>query len=108
MIKCNESGSIVVEIDDAVYDLSNSEQYADFLLWATSPDEKKAIGGDVFEIAGDVPDEYRAKASRYAEFLSEYARRRQEKLTEMAKSLTTEQREARILAFIENLKGADE
>lgn len=107
MITCNEGGSIIIKTEDAVYDLSNSEQYANFLLWVTSPDEKKAIGGDAFEIADDVPDECRAKAARYADFLSDYAQRRTEKLTEMAKSLSAEQREARIKEFIASLKNAD-
>ncbi|WP_283171673.1 hypothetical protein [Curtanaerobium respiraculi] len=131
MITCDESGSIVVKIDDAAYDLSNSEQYADFLFWVTSPeknavpdegatpdenaapddnempDKKPTIDDDVFKVDDNIPKEYRAKASRYAEFLIEYAHRRQDKLAEMAKTLPTEQREKEIQAFIKRLKGEE-
>lgn len=131
MIMCDESGNIVVKIDDAVYDLSNSEQYAGFLLWVTSPeknavpdegatpdenavpddnempDKKPTIDDDVFEVDVNIPEEYRAKASRYAEFLIDYSHRRQEKLAEMAKTLTTEQREKEIQEFIKRLKGEE-
>ncbi|WP_455044242.1 hypothetical protein [Lancefieldella rimae] len=125
MITCNEAGNIVIKINDVTYDLSNSSQYADFLLWATSPDEgatpdenavpdenamsdkKSTIGDDAFKVDDNIPEEHRAKASRYAEFLKEYARRRQDKLAETAKTLTTEQREKEIQAFIKRLKGEE-
>ena len=119
MIKCNEAGNIVIKINDVTYDLSNSSQYADFLLWASSPDKgatpdenvmsdnKSTIGDDAFKVDDNIPKEHRAKASRYAEFLKEYARRRQDKLAETAKTLTTEQREKEIQAFIKRLKGEE-
>ena len=125
MITCNEAGNIVIKINDATYDLSNSSQYADFLLWATSPDEgatpdenavpdenamsdkKSTISDDAFKVDDNIPEEHHAKASRYAEFLKEYARRRQDKLAKTAKTLTTEQREKEIQAFIKRLKGEE-
>ena len=107
MITCNESGSIVVKIDDAEYDLSISEQYANFLLWATSTDAKEVIDADAFKVDDCILEENREKAFRYAEFLKEYALRRQNKLAEMAKILTTEQREEDINAFIERLRSPD-
>ena len=125
MITCDKAGNIVIRINNAAYDLSNSNQYADFLLWVTSPvenaipdedaapDENEAPGknptidADAFKVDDDIPEEHRAKASRYAEFLVEYASRRQDKLTEMAKTLTTEQRENQIQAFIKRLKSEE-
>lgn len=125
MITCDEAGNIVIRINNAAYDLSNSNQYADFLLWVTSPvenaipdedaapDENEAPGknstidADAFKVDDDIPEEHRAKASRYAAFLVEYASRRQDKLTEMAKTLTTEQRENEIQAFIKRLKSEE-
>ena len=119
MITCNEAGNIVIKINDATYDLSNSSQYADFLLWATSPDEdatpdenamsdkKPTIGDDAFKVDDNISEEHSAKASRYAEFLKKYAHRRQDKLAETAKTLTTEQREEEIKAFIKRLKGEE-
>lgn len=131
MITCDESGNIVVKISDVAYDLSNSSQYADFLFWVTSPekdavpdegatpdenaasddnempDKKPTIDDDVFEVDVNIREEYRAKASRYAEFLIDYSHRRQDKLAKMAKTLTTEQRENEIQAFIKRLKGEE-
>lgn len=131
MITCDEAGNIVIRINNDAYDLSNSNQYADFLLWVTSPVEnampdegatpdedagsdeneapgnKSTIDADAFKVDDDIPEEHRAKASRYAEFLVEYAGRRQDKLTKMAKTLTTEQRENEIQAFIKRLKSKE-
>lgn len=104
MITCNESGSIVVKIDDIEYDLSISEQYTDFLLRATSTDAKEVIDADAFKVDDGILEEHRGKAFRYAEFLIEYARRRQNKLAEMAKTRTTEQQEKDINAFIARLQ----
>ena len=131
MITCDKAGNIVIKINDATYDLSNSRQYADFLLWVTSPEEnavldegatpdenavpdeneklceKSTFDDDAFKVDDDIPEEYRAKASRYADFLIEYARRRQDKLAEMTKVRTTEQREKDIQTFIKRLKGEE-
>lgn len=102
MLSCNSNTAIpkstsntapskvIVKINVVAYDLSNSEQYADFLLWVTSYDNKKLIDGDAFKISGDIPEEYLAKVSMYMEFLVDYGQKRQNKLVEMAKTLTTE------------------
>lgn len=108
MIKTSSSGDIVIEAGGKTYNLSASDQYADFLLWATSPDEKEAIDEDAFKVAEDVPQEYREKAARYAEFLTDYSRRRQTKLSEMRQGLTTDQRENGIKAFVTRLNNTNE
>ena len=107
MIKTSSSGNIVIEAGGKSYDLSVSDQYADFLLWATSPDEKAAIDEDAFKVAEDVPQEHWEKAARYAEFLTDYSQRRQIKLSEIKQGLTTDQREDDIKAFISRLKNTD-
>lgn len=104
MITISDSGSIVVVEDGKSYDLSVSNQYADFLLWITSPDENSPLSDDTFKVAESVPEEYQDKAARYAEFLSDYAQRRQAKLREMSQSLTSDQRESDIETFIARLK----
>lgn len=104
MIKTSSSGDIEIEAGGKIYNLSVSDQYADFLLWVTSPDEKEVIDEDAFKVAGDVPQEYREKAARYAEFLTDYSQRRRAKLSEMRQELTTDQREDDIKAFISRLK----
>ncbi|MDI9590210.1 MAG: hypothetical protein QM302_04110 [Acidobacteriota bacterium] len=106
MITISENGSIVIMADGKSYDLSASDQYADFLLWVTSPDEKSTLCEDTFKVAESVPEEHQDKAARYAEFLSDYAQRRQVKLREMSQSLTSDQRESDIEAFIARLKNA--
>jgi len=107
MIKTSSSGNIVIEAGGRSYDLSISDQYADFLLWVTSPDEKVDIDQDTFKVAEDVPEEHQAKAARYAEFLTDYSQRRQNKLNEIKQTLTTDQRENDIKAFISRLTNTD-
>lgn len=107
MIEASISGNIVIKAGGRSYDLSVSDQYTDFLLWVTSPDEKAAIDEDAFTVADDVPKEHREKADRYAEFLKDYSQRRQIKLSEIKQGLTTDQREDDIKAFISRLKNPD-
>ena len=107
MIKTSSNGNIVIEVGGRSYDLSVSDQYADFLLWVTSPDEKTVIDQDTFKVAEDVPEEHQAKAARYAEFLTDYSQRRQSKLNESKQMLVIDQREADIKAFISRLTSTD-
>lgn len=107
MIETSTSGNILIKANGRLYDLSVSDQYADFLLWVTSPDEKAAIDEDAFRVAEDVPIEHREKAARYAEFLTDYSQRRQNKLSEIKQGLTTDQREDDIKAFISRLANTD-
>lgn len=107
MIKTSSNGNIVIEVGGRSYDLSVSNQYADFLLWVTSPDEKTVIDQDMFKVAEDVPEEHQAKAARYADFLTDYSQRRQSKLNDIRKTLNTDQREADIKAFIERLANTE-
>lgn len=107
MIDTSTSGNILIKVDGRSYDLSVSDQYADFLLWVTSPDEKVAIDEDTFKVAEDVPIEHREKAARYAEFLTDYSQRRLTRLSEIKQGLTTDQREDDIKSFISRLKNTD-
>ena len=107
MIKTSSNGNIVIEVGGRSYDLSVSDQYADFLLWVTSPDEKTVIDQDMFKVAEDVPEEHQAKAARYADFLTDYSQRRQSKLNDIRKTLNSDQREADIKAFIERLANTE-
>lgn len=108
MIKIDSSGNIVIEAGGRSYDLSVSDQYAAFLLWVTSPDEKVDIDQDTFKVAAeDAPEEHQAKAARYAEFLTDYSQRRQNKLNEAKQTLTTGQRENDIKEFISRLTDTD-
>ncbi|EEA91369.1 hypothetical protein [Collinsella stercoris] len=107
MIKTSFNGNIVIEVGGRSYDLSVSDQYADFLLWVTSPDEKTVIDQDTFKVAEDVPEEHQAKAARYADFLTDYSQRRQSKLNDIKQTLNTDQRESDIKAFIERLANTE-
>ena len=107
MITISDSGNVIVTANNKSYDLSITDQYADFLLWVTSPDEEAGIGEEAFKVAEGISEEYQGKAARYAEFLLDYAQRRQTKLNEMSQTLSATQREAAIKEFIERLEGAE-
>lgn len=107
MINADTNGTIVVEVNGQAYNLSNTEQYAKFLMWLTSPDEENIVLPNVFAVASDLPDDYAAKAARYSQFFADFAERRSAKLAELSESLTAEQREAAINKFIATLKGED-
>lgn len=107
MIKTSSNGNIVIEVGGRSYDLSVSDQYADFLLWVTSPDEKTVIDQDTFKVAEDVPEEHQAKVARYADFLTDYSQRRQSKLNDIKQTLNTDQRESDIKTFIERLANTE-
>lgn len=106
MITCSDEGKIIVNVDGNRYDLSVSEQYAEFLLWLTTPEEEMVIGSDTFEVSLDVPEDQAAKAKRYSTFLSEFAQRRKEKLAAQDQDTPAEQRDSDIEAFIARLKDA--
>ena len=106
MIRSNSSGGILVTANGKSYDLAVSEQYADFLLWITSPKRNVTITTDTFAIAEGLPDDEKGKAERYAAFLTDFVAKREAKLNEMDRMPEPEQRENAINAFIDKLKNA--
>lgn len=108
MISTTNESEIVVKVGNKSYKLSSSKEYAEFLIWVTSPDPAIDISPDQFEVDPSVPDQDRPKAERYSEFLKGFAARRKEKLSTVDDGLTAEEREARIKEFINELKGTQE
>ncbi len=107
MIKTDNKVQIVIEVNGTSYDLSASEEYSSFLLWVTSPRSDVSIGAEAFQVADDLAESERDKAERYAEFLADFASRREEKLVELNESHSAEEREAGVKLFIERLNQKD-
>ena len=73
MIKTDADGEIVVEANGTTYNLSNTESYTAFLMWITSPNEANAVPVSAFEVELDLHGDLAAKATRYSEFLKDFA-----------------------------------
>lgn len=107
MIKTDADGGIIVEANGTTYNLSNTESYTAFLMWITSPSEANVVPSNAFEVELGLHDDLAAKATRYSEFLKDFAQRRAAKLEQLGASLTSAQRESAIDKFIAALKSED-
>lgn len=105
MIVCDNNGSIVVNANNWSYQLSNSDDYTDFLLWLTSPNPADSIDDSAFEVDENVPEEHRELAQRYAEFLSEFAEIRKDRLSSKDEDSGYDQLKSRVNELIESFKG---
>ena len=105
MIACDNDGSIVVNANNCSYQLSSSDDYADFLLWLTSPNPADSIDDSAFEVDENVPEEHRELAQRYAEFLSEFAEIRKDRLSSKDEDSGYDQLKSRVNELIESFKG---
>lgn len=105
MINCDNNGSIVVNANNCSYKLSNSDDYTDFLLWLTSPNPADSIDGSAFEVDESVPEEHRELAQRYAEFLTEFAEIRAERLSSKGEGSGYDQLKSRVNELISSFKG---
>lgn len=103
MITCGAAGNIIVRDGTESFDLSTSNGYSNLVLRLTSPDEREHFSAKLFEVDDNLAGTDRAKAERYSEFLSDYAKRREAKLEEI-QDLTAEQRRASISEFIRQLE----
>ena len=103
MIASGENGKVIVRDGEISFDLSKAEEYTALVLRLTNPDERVEFDAELFAVDESLTDEARAKANRYATFLSDFVRKRSE-ILKANKLLTAEQREAAIGAFIEQLK----
>lgn len=106
MITINGDRHVIVQIDNARYDLSFAEQYSNFLLLVTSPDEDTPISLADFEIDPELDDSVRPIAERYSNFLTEFIKRREKKLGELKQDIPSEEREKAINDFIQRLREA--
>lgn len=105
MIVCDNNSSIVVNANNCSYQLSNSDDYTDFLLWLTSPNPADSIDDSAFEVDENVPEEHRELAQRYAEFLSEFAEIRKDRLSSKDEDSGYDQLKSRVNELIESFKG---
>lgn len=105
MITCDNNGSVVVNANNCSYQLSNSDDYANFLLWLTSPNPADGIDGSAFEVDDNVPEEHRELAQRYAEFLAEFAEIRAKRLSSKDEGSEYDQLRNRVNGLIGSFKG---
>ena len=104
MIKIGSQSQIIVEMSDKSYDLSQDNQYSDFLLYITSAESDIFIDKDSFQVDDSIQDDLKEKAERYSQFLVDYCEKRKMKLEELDKVLTWEERKNNVNKFIENLE----
>ena len=76
MLLMNIDHHIVINNCSDEWDLEDSESYAEFLIWITTPLEDPMITKEVFELAPSINEEDRPRAERYAEFLKEFVDKR--------------------------------
>lgn len=105
MIACDNNGSIVVNANNCSYQLSNSDDYADFLLWLTSPNPADSIDDSAFEVDENVPEEHLELVQRYAAFLTEFAEIRKDRLSSKDEDSGYDQLKSRVNELIESFKG---
>lgn len=89
MIKSNENGEVIIEIDGIEYNLSVNDQYVELLLKLTSPNRSEILEEN-FAVCQNVQAEYIEKMVRYSHFLIDFLRIRNEVLDEAEKSGTGE------------------
>lgn len=106
MIKSNDEGNIIVDLEEESFDLMTSDGYSRFLLWISSPDPDVSIDEEMFSVASDIKESAKAKAERYSVFLKDFAVRREEKLKRLSDGSLPEKRETEADALLEHLKEA--
>ena len=107
MITCGDNGKVIIQLEGEAFNLSVSNEYADFVLRLTSPDARVQFCESDFKIDDKLDGDNRARAERYSEFVADFLKKRKAKFEE-DQMLTAEKREASIRDFIEQLKKAGE
>lgn len=90
MIKISAGQSVSVEINGREYSIDSDEQYRKLLIVLTNPDPSVDFAESDFSIDPGISDpDLEAVATRYAEFFSDFATRRREKLQGNAAEIST-------------------
>lgn len=76
MLSINSDDQIVIKISSDEWNLEDSESYAEFLIWVTTPKKDPTITKEIFELDTSISKECKPRAERYSEFLREFADRR--------------------------------
>lgn len=104
MIRSNENGEVIVSIGSVSYNLAINDEYVDFLLKITSPDESVAFDESAFSVNDQSDSEHGEKLRRYSEFLKRFAEKRAEAISAAKSQESMDKRVSEISAFIEELK----
>lgn len=76
MLSINSANQIVIKIDSGEWNLEDSESYAEFLIWITTPKKDPTITKEIFELDTLIKSKSKPKAERYSGFLKEFVDRR--------------------------------
>lgn len=106
MLTVDNDGNVMFKLnDDSCFNLSNSNEYIDFLMWITNPDPEAEIEQDAFNIVETNDADTAAKLRRYSDFLKDFAEKRTQLLAECT-SLTGKEREKKIEELLANLQAS--
>lgn len=106
MIRSNEKGEVIVVIDNASYNLAINDEYVEFLLKITSPDESVVFDEGAFSVDAQSFPEHEDKLRRYSEFLNRFSKIRSEEIAAAQTQSLLTKRDLEISAFVEALKKA--
>lgn len=104
MILSNENDEVIVAIGATSYNLAINDEYVEFLLKITSPDESVVFDEDAFSIDAQSSPEHEEKLRRYSEFLNRFAEMRSETISAAKSQGSMDRRISEINGFIEELK----
>lgn len=76
MLSINSDDQIVVKSGSDEWNLEDSESYAEFLIWITTPQKDPTITKELFELDASISEGCKPRAERYSEFLREFVDRR--------------------------------
>lgn len=86
MLTVDVSGNVQFEHEGNIFSLNGGEDYQEFLLWLTSPDDAIVIEKDDFDIASGCPGESLPLLERYRDFLVDFVDIRNQVLADAATS----------------------
>lgn len=106
MLNINEENQVILSKDDIEWNLNDTEDYKQFLLWVTSPYEEDVIDIELFNIDPTLDEDKKQLAMRYKEFLTTFTERRLEILKQHKEAGTDYKSQLdSIQAFIDSLSG---
>lgn len=103
-MRSNEKGEVIVTMGNVSYNLAINDEYVEFLLKITSPDESVFFNEETFSIDVQSSPEHKDKLRRYSEFLRKFSEMRLEAISEAKSQGSMDKRISEISAFIKELK----
>lgn len=119
MLKIDQNDHVVVDLQSgSSFDLSNSTQYREFLLWITTPEKERTFDENGkecktitvvdferdFSIDENASAEKKVILQRYQEFFNFFVEERNEIIANNTKNMSNEDRMKKIEEFTNRLK----